>query len=86
MHAINKVRKLIKADPQSTAAVVLGDLVLALETEASYQLANIYDLSYEDFELALQIIKEWRLDHYYASKGKLIDLAVQADELRNQSK
>jgi hypothetical protein len=64
----------------------MADLVLALETEANYPLADIYKLNYKDFELAIEIIKDWRIDRYYAGKGKLIDIAVQSAELRNPSK
>jgi hypothetical protein len=85
MRSIDKVRKLIEADPKAPAAVVLGDLVLALETGASYPIGNIYQLSYKDFELALEIIKDWRLDRYCKRKNKLIDIAVQSGELRRQS-
>ncbi len=63
----------------------MADLVLALETEANYPLADIYRLNYKDFELAIEIIKDWRMDRYYASKGKLIDIAVQSGEMRNPS-
>jgi hypothetical protein len=85
MRAISTARKLIKADPLSPPAVVMADLVLALETDANYPLANIYKLNYKDFELAIEIIKDWRIDRYYAGKGKLIDIAVQSGELRSPS-
>ncbi len=85
MRAINTARKLIKADPLSPSAVVMADLVLALETKANYPLADIYKLNYKDFELAIEIIKDWRIDRYYVGKGKLIDIAVQSGEMRNPS-
>ncbi len=41
------------------------------------RIKEIYDLSYESFELAMDIIRDWRIDRYYASKVKLLDLSLQ---------
>lgn len=81
MLAIKKARKLIEAKPTDEASVALADLVLALETEQSYPLHRLYDLDYKRFELAMEILAEWRLDRYYASKLKLIDASNQAKEM-----
>ena len=81
MLAIKKARKLIEAKPTDEASVALADLVLALETEQSYPLHRLYDLDYKRFELAMEILAEWRLDRYYASKIKLIDASNQAREM-----
>lgn len=81
MLAIKKARKLIEAKPTDEASVTLADLVLALETEQSYPLHRLYDLDYKRFELAMEILAEWRLDRYYASKIKLIDASNQAREM-----
>lgn len=77
MLAIKKARKLIESKPTDEASVTLADLVLALETEQSYPLHRLYDLDYKRFELAMEILAEWRLDRYYASKLKLIDASNQ---------
>lgn len=53
--------------------MTLANLVLALETRQSYPLHRLYDLDYKRFELAMEILAEWRLDGCYASKIKLID-------------
>ena len=42
---------------------------------------TLYDLDYKSFQLAMDILKEWRLDRYYASKSKLFDLSLQVSEL-----
>lgn len=81
MLAIKKARKLIEAKPTDEASLALADLVLALETEQSYPLHRLYDLDYKRFELAMEILAEWRLDRYYASKIKLIDASNQAREM-----
>ncbi|CKV39861.1 Uncharacterised protein [Mycobacterium tuberculosis] len=33
----------------------------------------------------MDILKEWRLDRYYASKSKLFDLSLQVSELEKAS-
>jgi hypothetical protein len=77
MNEIKKARKLIEMNPQSGAAKTLANLVRALESEEKFELADLYDLSYEDFDIAIGILKEWRLDRYYSGKAKLHDLSVQ---------
>lgn len=81
MNAIKEAKKLIAKDPFKPSAKTLADLVLALESNEPFQLERLYALDLGDFELSVQIIKEWRLDRYYAGKAKLYDFAVQASAL-----
>ena len=82
MNAIKRARKFIEQSPQDKSAVVLSRLVLALETEHSFELAELYELDLEMFDLAIDILTEWRLDRYYAGKAKLFDLSLQVTELQ----
>jgi len=82
MNAIKRARRFIEGQPQEPAAVVLSRLVLALETEHSFELSDLYTLDLDSFDLAIEILKEWRLDRYYAGKAKLFDLSVQVSQLR----
>ncbi len=77
MNEIKKARKLIESNPQSGAANTLAKLVRALESDETFALADLYDLSYDDFDIAIGILKEWRLDRYYSGKAKLHYLSVQ---------
>lgn len=81
MSALKQARRLIETQPLSDAARVLADLVIALESEASFRLERLYALKLADFELATEILTEWRLARYYAKKGRLLDLAMQVREL-----
>lgn len=81
MRAIKKVRKLITSKPTNESSLTLAELVLCLEEEKSFDLKKLYELKMDDFELALEVLKEWRLDRYYEGKAKLIDVAMQASEL-----
>lgn len=81
MLAIKKARKLIAEDPTSAASQTLADLVVALEARKDFSLHALYELDMKRFELALDILKEWRLDRYYASKLRLLDASAQALDL-----
>jgi hypothetical protein len=81
MNEIKKARKLIESDPLSDESKTLAKLVRALESEESFNLGDLYKLNYEHFNLAIDIMKEWRLDRYYSGKAKLHDLSVQVAEL-----
>jgi hypothetical protein len=86
MRALKQARKLIEKKPDTAAAKTLSGLVVALESEAPFPLTNLYQLDYDDFELALDLIKEWRLDRYYTSKVRLLDLSVQVGEMKQGEK
>ena len=77
MNSIKKARKLIEANPQSEAARTLANLVRALESEENFDLADLYKLNYDNFQLAIDVLKDWRLDRYSSGKAKLHDLSVQ---------
>lgn len=85
MLAIKKARKLIEAQPTDADSKILAALVLALESESHFPLNDLYKMDYKRFEIALDILAEWRLDRYYASKLRLIDASVQVAELTQAS-
>jgi hypothetical protein len=68
----------LKPTPTTPASQIIAALVLALESETSISVAQLYQLDNKRFELALEILDEWRLDRHYASKLRLIDSSSQA--------
>jgi flagellar biosynthesis/type III secretory pathway protein FliH len=82
MLAIKKARKLIEKSPESPTARTLSALIIALETEQSFPLKTLYQLKLDDFDLAMDVLKEWRLDRYYMSKVRLMDASLVVEELR----
>ena len=82
MNAIKKARRYIEKDPTSPTSVILAHLVRSLESEVQFDLVQLYDLDYERFNIAIDILKEWRLDGYYMGKAKLHDLSVQVSGLQ----
>ena len=85
MNEIKKARKLIKTDPLSDAAIILTRLVRALESDEHFDVGDLYRLSFDNFNLAIDILREWRLDRYYSGKAKLHDLSVQVGALTAES-
>lgn len=81
MLAIKKARKLIEANPGDPAAQIVAALVLALESESNIAVAQLYKLDDKRFELALEILNEWRLDRHYASKLRLLDSSTMVQAL-----
>jgi len=81
MKAIKGARRLIASDPRHPSAKLLASLVLALETERSFELASLYTLDAEHFEMALELLRDWRLERYYVGKARLFDLSWQVGQL-----
>ena len=80
MQALKKARKLIENKPQKTSSQVFSKLILALESESMFNLADLYQLDFDDFSLAMDIMKDWRLDRYYTTKAVLLDLSLQLEQ------
>jgi hypothetical protein len=80
MQALKKARKLIEKKPEKASALALSQLILALESETPFNLAELYQLDYDDFLLSMDVIKDWRLDRYYSTKAVLLGLSMQLDE------
>ena len=81
MIAIKAARKFIETNPDDPEAKILAQLVLALESETACSLADLYRLGLDRFDLAIDILREWRIDRYYAGKAKLFDVSWQLQEL-----
>lgn len=85
MNAIKTGRRLIAEHPDSLDARIVSALVLALESEQPFHLGGLYQLDLKTFELALEILREWRLDRYYAGKAKLFDLSWQLQGMEREA-
>lgn len=85
MIAIKTIRKFIESNPTDPDAKALGALVLALETDGDISVPKLYGLKFKHFELAIEMLKEWRLDRYYSSKIRLLDIAAQLANLPEEA-
>ncbi len=78
MRAIKKVRHVIAHEPLDQTAQIFARLITSLVDEVDFSLKDLYDLDPTDFQLAMDILQEWRLDRYYMGKAKTFDVAMQA--------
>jgi hypothetical protein len=76
MNAIKKAREFVLANPRTEATEIFTRLAVELERAGMFRVSDLYKLDYDQFELALELIKDWRLDRYYTSKLILLDLAL----------
>jgi hypothetical protein len=76
MNAIKEVRKYLLKHPGTPSAKVLSQLTAALGEEIEFPLADLYSLDAEAFDLAIELMKDWRLDRYYAARIKLFEAAL----------
>lgn len=75
MHAIKQIRKYLEENPSSTSADALAEFVNAVTAEREFSLAGLYQLSYQEFDLALDLLRDWRFDRHYAGEEKLFKVA-----------
>jgi hypothetical protein len=86
MNAIKQVRKYLEQHPTRKSSFFLADLVEALAEEREIPLRDLYELDHEAFELAIELIKDWRLDRYYAARIKLFDVVLAGLPERNKKR
>ena len=65
-----KVKKFIEHSPESTTGLVYSRLILSLEAEENFHIKELYKLNAHDFELALELMKDWRIDRFTLAKPK----------------
>lgn len=76
MNTLKKLEKCLIKKPGSPDTIVFRHLVEALCLKEKFDLSELYDLSYDDFNLALEIMKDWRLDQYTKTKQRLRELVL----------
>lgn len=74
MNALKQLEKHLKEGHADPANLVFERLIKALCLKEHFDLAALYELNYEDFELAMKILKAWRLDRYTKTKERLKEM------------
>jgi len=67
-NAVKNIAKYIKNNADSPAATTLRGLCAALESPQPFEIASIYDLDKKTFELALNLLEEWRFDRHVVER------------------
>jgi len=73
MNAIKELREYLRRRPSGQSAKTLARLAVALDSEQEFPLADLYALPILEFELAIELMRDWRLDRYYSSRLSLFD-------------
>jgi hypothetical protein len=81
MRAIKKAEKIIEKDITAPFAKILTHLILSLESNDDFHIKDLYELSPEEFDLAIEVLKEWRIDRHYMGKSKTFAAAYYASAL-----
>ena len=67
MYAYKKAEKIIEKDITTRHARVLSNLIISLESEVDFDIRSLYNLNNDEFELKIEILKEWRFSIHYMS-------------------
>ena len=81
MRAIKKVKKFMERSPESTTGLVYSRLILSLESGKEFPVKQLYNLNSDDFELAIELLRDWRIDRFYIGEAKAFDTATRAKNL-----
>ena len=76
MNAIRELREYLKSNRTNPSAKVLAKLAVALADEQEFPLAELYRLPLREFDLAIELMRDWRLDRDYVARMRLFDLVV----------
>ncbi len=79
-NAVKTIAKFIRNNSDSENTPILHDLCIALESGASFELGRIYQLDKKTFELAIDLLEEWRFDRHVVERRlqKYLDKADDA--------
>lgn len=81
MRAIKQVKKLIENNPISKVGQIFSKLILSLESETEFWVKDLYQLDTQEFDLAIAVLKDWRIDRFYLGKAKAFEAATHARAL-----
>jgi hypothetical protein len=78
VRSVKKIKRIIEQNPQDQASQIFSKLIKSLAEEVDFSIKDLYLLNTSDFQLAMEVLQEWRLDRYYMGKAKVFDAALQA--------
>ncbi|MDO8891227.1 MAG: hypothetical protein Q7V00_05235 [Sulfurimicrobium sp.] len=86
MNTLKQLEQRLICKPVDPDNAFFKNLIQALCSKDTLDLAGLYELPYEDFELAVAIMKSWRLDRYTKTKDRLRELVCLSAEQDSQSR
>ncbi|RXZ44179.1 hypothetical protein [Crenobacter cavernae] len=73
MNAAKQIRRLIESGENPEQVEVLKELAGSLELGRTFDLKALYEIDMRYFDLALEMLRDWRFDHHIASRSKLLE-------------
>jgi hypothetical protein len=67
-NAVKTIAKFIKKNPESADSEILKTLCTALEEMTPFEMESLFSLKSKTFDMALQLLDEWRFDRHVASR------------------
>jgi len=67
-NVIKQVANYIRKNPDTDEAATLLALSRSLEDGQSFEIGQLFDMKNKAFELAIELIQDWRLDRHIASR------------------
>ncbi len=67
-NAVKTIAKYIRNNPGSSGEEILRELCAALESKQTFEIHRIYELDKKAFELALNLLEEWRFDRHVVER------------------
>lgn len=80
MYAIRKLEEYVRLSATPAASRELNRLLDALKEEKEFPLSSLYEIDYEAFELAVEAMRDWRIDRYYAGSASITGPTFAPDE------
>ena len=69
MDVLHRVIRKIHTDPTHPTSRTLRALIKSLDAGEQFDINQLYDLNYSDFTLAMELMKQWRLDSFRYERG-----------------
>jgi hypothetical protein len=69
MDILHRVIRRIHADPGDPTASTFRALVKSLDAGEQFDINQLYQLNYSDFAMAMELMKQWRLDRFRYERG-----------------
>jgi hypothetical protein len=70
--AIEEIRRYLATHADTPSAELLARLPATLFREGNLELRDLYTLDWESFQLAIELLRDWRIDRYYADSANLL--------------
>jgi hypothetical protein len=71
MDALHAAIDKIHSRPDETIASTFSSLLKSLDSGERFDLTRLYQLNYADFSLAMNVLKQWRLDSFRYEPGSV---------------